>query len=402
MTLDEKSDGMSLEALQKVLYNINEDNIKESSQAVVNSVYCLSEKQFAIFFNQLIKAVPFRTERMDYIVDFFIEIIEQSPVAKNSISLSLGIEPLLPLQCDLYSDLINPIACFYSKLEKRNVFSFEEYAKQFFNEYIVQLWKKYIIVTSRLFHWFIEKFLVFDYPDWKRPEGYSTLYFNNYNCRSMTVHNIIEHMLFSAETYHYFDFDEIDDLDEYTKAYILKYLSDQKIPHNDATDAIMKDDIDLLQYCVSITSNFDFNGDIRCNIFNNNIMLFDEPLYNKHYHPKKVSFVQLAALFQSVSCFKYLMLNNADLKDTMDYAIAGGNIEIIRLLENTIPKDENEEKEWEVAAVIAITYHHNNILEWIFETKNSNFISIERIITIARDCNVWAYNFIIEKQNQLK
>ncbi|OHS95928.1 hypothetical protein TRFO_37954 [Tritrichomonas foetus] len=402
ITQEEESRDMSMEALQKVLFDLNEANTKASIHTIINSVYMSSTKHFKLFFKQLIKTIPFRPELMDLYVDFFIEILEQSTVAKDSVSLSLGIDSLLEISCIQFADLLNPICCFYSKLEEKNVFRFEEYAKQFFDTYMVEVWRVHIIATSRLFHWFAEKFLSFEYPEWKRPEEFSKMYFNNYSYLEIDVKNIIDHMYFSAETYNYFNFQEMWTLNEPTKAYIRKFLADALAYHNDATDAIMKDDIDLLQSCVSESLNFNLNGNVRCYLFNNNMMLFNNPVNYKHYYPKRVRFVQLAALYQSINCFKYLVMNNCDLKDTMQYAIAGGNIEIIRHVENSIPEGEAGNKEWELAALMAIKYHRNNVLEWIFETKNTTFIANKDIRDMADFFNAWAYNFILEKLNQTK
>jgi len=120
--------------------------------------------------------------------------------------------------------------------------------------------------------------------------------------------------------------------------------------------ALKYDDINMLQK-FSANIGFDFNTEI------NNVLA---PFYLDIDRP---TYIQYSAFHGSKQCFKFLYLNNADMKKTIvgfkelqDYAIAGGDLEIIRMLESFGVLDNVEIK-------IACDFCHSSILEWVFSMK---------------------------------
>ena len=103
---------------------------------------------------------------------------------------------------------------------------------------------------------------------------------------------------------------------------------------------IKYDQIDKLQEIVLRRSTFDFK-----------------------YKCRKINMLDIAAYYGSVACFKYLMLNNTPFsKRICAYAIAGGNSEIIHLIENTYLEQNFACK---VCFEMSIAYHRYDISDWL-------------------------------------
>ena len=127
-------------------------------------------------------------------------------------------------------------------------------------------------------------------------------------------------------------------------------------------EIIQKDDIDsFIQIVSQIGENFDINQRIKSTIFERNSILLHNP-----------TLIQYSAFFNSIKIFKYLLLNNAKIESSnndyyslADYAVAGGSIEIIHILEqkgielyNSIP--------------ISIKYYQNDIFQYILDNCSSH------------------------------
>lgn len=128
---------------------------------------------------------------------------------------------------------------------------------------------------------------------------------------------------------------------------------------NEIIAAVKEDDVDSLQTITS-TPGFDIDSMI------NDIFLPTRVLENK-----SISLIRYSALFGSVKCFKYLLLNHASIEQNsllysssftaQTYAIAGGNTEIIRLVEQQGILPIKEEIK------LAIMFHHSEIVQWLIE-----------------------------------
>lgn len=84
------------------------------------------------------------------------------------------------------------------------------------------------------------------------------------------------------------------------------------------------------------------------------------------------TFLQIAAFFGSVKCFKYLLLNGANLnnndfegKTIAQFAVAGGNNEIIRILHQS-------NVSFAGTLQVAALFHRNEIFRWILENEISS------------------------------
>ena len=100
---------------------------------------------------------------------------------------------------------------------------------------------------------------------------------------------------------------------------------------------------------MSSQNNFDFNHVIAPSLYER--FSFDN---------KRNAFLfDYVAFFGSLKCFKLLLLNGSYLKNSGKFAVAGGNIEIIKLFEQNYSS-------FGEACESAIQFHLNNILRYIY------------------------------------
>lgn len=111
--------------------------------------------------------------------------------------------------------------------------------------------------------------------------------------------------------------------------------------------AVFNDDADLLQKVTSLQPDFDYDQKLQPFLF--------EPFKEIDL---ELTLSDLAAFYGSVKCFKFLMLQHADLSKSGKFAIFGGNNEIIRLIE----QDGNGMTD---LFYCAIKYHHYELFNWL-------------------------------------
>lgn len=115
------------------------------------------------------------------------------------------------------------------------------------------------------------------------------------------------------------------------------------VPNNPMIKAIMTDDFDMFQ---KLSSEVGFNFDMKISISTLLWLNVPQPL------------IKLAAYFGSIKIFKFILLNVDIFDDSIsDFAIAGGNLEIIRILEQMNCFRKN--------LVAATIFHHSEIYDWM-------------------------------------
>lgn len=123
---------------------------------------------------------------------------------------------------------------------------------------------------------------------------------------------------------------------------------------------LLNDDDDELQR-LSSEPDFDIETMIEPSLFSRSTILQDS-----------TSPICFAAAVGSVKCFRFLLLNNANLEyetwnehptTISSFAVSGGSNEIVRLL-NQKGKSFNE------AIFVAVQYHRTDIFNWLFQLLN--------------------------------
>lgn len=93
----------------------------------------------------------------------------------------------------------------------------------------------------------------------------------------------------------------------------------------------------------------------------NDLHDFKIPKLIKQSIYKKFTLIKLTAISGSVSCFRFLFINNANLRGIIKFAVSGGSVEIIQILEQAgihIYKS---------CIVYAILYHRVEIFDWFID-----------------------------------
>lgn len=141
---------------------------------------------------------------------------------------------------------------------------------------------------------------------------------------------------------------------------------------------IRNDDIDSFLKIVSESGGqFNIDQKIKSTKFERTSILSHDP-----------SLIQYAAFFNSLKIFKYLYLNKADIETNnygmyslLHFAICGGSIEIVHIL-------EQNDFELFSGIPISIKYFQNDILSWLLENH---------FPTTADDFDLMGYNKFISK-----
>ena len=165
---------------------------------------------------------------------------------------------------------------------------------------------------------------------------------------------------------------------------LLRQILDVGYAPETAEVVIMADDVASLQK-ISAKAGFQWDQCIKQSGFE-----------HCEYLRRKVTYIEFAAFVGATKCFNFLLLNSDNYPPTtVNYAIAGGNIEIVRLCDKKGLGFTHTHLE------IATTFHHFDILRWLFLSKTPP-IDISASITdlfgvAAKADNVRVLLFCLEK-----
>lgn len=156
---------------------------------------------------------------------------------------------------------------------------------------------------------------------------------------------------------------------------LLKERRDAMKSGDEIIDSIFLDSLDDFQRVVTQAGDtFDWNQRI-------NESIFSPP------HMFAKSLIQFAARCGAVKCFRYLLLNGADRRGTVDSAIIGGNNAIVRIL-------EQEKENFSGALRCAASNHRNEIFRWLeasifpITTEDSDPNARDAMFGAAESCNI--------------
>lgn len=127
-----------------------------------------------------------------------------------------------------------------------------------------------------------------------------------------------------------------------------RILSHKKAPLYDTQEIvgiIERDDIDEFKKKV-LEPNFNFNQRLG-------------RIVQKFNRLNKPSLIQYAALCASLNIFKYLFINDTDKSDLIHYAIAGGNVQIIQILDQAGIRPTIKDISY------AAMFHQTDIFDWV-------------------------------------
>ena len=198
----------------------------------------------------------------------------------------------------------------------------------------------------------------------------------------------------------------LNDIDKYTE------MLDLGEPTDEITKALRHDDVDSLQALVANSRINISKATVPYNIF--------EDVVNNG----TTKYINYAAAYGSIKCFKYLLLNHAEIDDySFKYAISGGNIEIIKIVDQNKKKDkktddnDHHQNRGELSLIVkkkcdcedivlSIKKHRNDLFDWLLESKyyskknDQNFLE-ELALISAENGNAHSLISIIETRSNL-
>ena len=180
----------------------------------------------------------------------------------------------------------------------------------------------------------------------------------------------------------------LDEISEESNNLFVNYKNkiDNFFPPDTVYEHILNDDLNQLTNSVSTYDVFDYNMALNSYIY------FPSPDFQNN-----ISLIVLSAFLGSVNCFKYILLNVDPIEEqSTDYnkkllkaAIAGGNIEIVRIiLQHECVKLTEDELE------AAAKYHRFDIFTWLLEFQGLE-ITEKVVNAIARYDNIRAFEYCI-------
>lgn len=143
---------------------------------------------------------------------------------------------------------------------------------------------------------------------------------------------------------------------------ILQLKDEEKIkkrnslyPIHPIVSLIKEDDLNGLQMYISMNN---YNIDLK----------IKKSLFDVHVILENATPLEFSAFFGSINCFKFLLntSKNIDFKRLLGFAFAGGNHDIIHIIENE-SHDIESTKENNLCLHNAILYFHNDLIEYVLQ-----------------------------------
>lgn len=317
--------GDALANLQKLILDINENNIEETFTTLMKSEF-IDEQRIGYITRAIVTSLKARYHS-ELLIPLIKKINDACPYFLKSLQKMLLSDPRS-----------TSILFFLKKLVKNNILNAQEMLADVLDEKA-----KYISYQLfAIYQWFAPEIEEY-FPDIFR-----------------------KHLIEDDRTYSKQNNDKI-----------LNYKEDNWKRLNELTDygsnldpiavAIRKDNVSELQTLISSDPEFDYDTMLKSDFYERSEKLFG-----------KLNLMKYAAFFGSVECFKYLMLNGAKLdgedqknnpNNLLGFAIAGGNLEIIRII------SQNGNVEMSKCLNTAIQFFRTDIYNWIQENHPTDLFS---------------------------
>lgn len=309
-----------IEKNQKIIDNITE---------IFEWLYKINELSVPVVRNSIINSVWSRNkENIQELTMFILQVIKTDLSLHQSLlelliqldSENFEFKIMMPLIKDELMNLYgrNPNICaFIYRLYQKGIFTNEELFPNF--EYILNK-QMHLHSFDPFFLWFLPEIIELD---------------KNIHYESFITNTYLP-----------------DNLDLYKK------MRDSFEPNDEITRSLRKDDIDTF---LSILSKNQIINLSNCFVPNN---IFDTEIMNNN-----MNYINYAAAFGSIKCFKYLMLNHVEIdSSTFYYSIYGGNSEIIKIIDDKLHcVFDNEEAPKFLFTLIE--KHRNDLFDWVLEQK---------------------------------
>ena len=286
-----------------------------------------------------------------------LQSLEQIVFGISKDNIDFSVQSTIDLFDSNYSYSFNLIICrlIYSSfiLQMKEESTYFQYLKEIEKkeEEITQKKQEiikilYVLLTrieSQESNYLLEKMFEENIVDASLSKNKETLYFSHHKSKEEV--NRLQHTFFGKKF-----FENIEELEKDDWKLHKKFVQEGVNPFG-IVKAIRNDDVEKLQE-ISSQPNFDFNQTI------------EPSLYEKCSFTNKinVTLIDCSAFFGSINCFKFLLLNGSNLKNTGKFAAASGNPEIIHLCEQNYSTFEGSYE-------ASIEFHRDDVFHYLYENR---------------------------------
>ena len=333
--------------LQEWLILLNEENYNDICIKIKNSIYLENEDNVKNLITAILRILATLPHLIPLVADIIIKVIlNNSSFAfleyfkQNLLKFSLTFK-IHPFPMEIQIPCLSFLRCLIDKSGFYTKEDIQTFMKKIFNIAQKDIYQVlyYIYFLPELDDTEVEKMHQHNMQD----------YLSKYKSKSVTD------SFFLSEFVSF-----LSHLDEYkSNDYSLLKTS---IRNNCIPSSFLlylkNDDLNEFQLFTASSTDFDFNEILQPNIFEPNVIL-------QNYPP----LISYTAYYGSIKCFKFLLLNNVKL-DIVDnnqlypehFAIAGGNVEIVHLI-------EQRRFSISLCAHVACQYYKYDIFQWLTNTK---------------------------------
>ncbi|OHS93634.1 hypothetical protein TRFO_11624 [Tritrichomonas foetus] len=355
--------------LQSILMDTTEETIEDNLNIFLDSVYRHDPLLMDSFVHYIIIAVFHRPKSIPTITQFIKCIIESTRDDQDFVNrlkeAILRMTPQKPASSGHYANACGPLNFLYN-CHKEGIFTDIE---------IIHLFKtliegKFDSIKRVVVHMFAYFAPIIDKND---PELFNEIV-QNLEARFYNYPDVFFRTLHG-----------INSLKENDWALLKKMIYDE----NGIREIIQRDDVAALREYAA-NPNFNINMKLMPSLFDSYIMASD--------HPPIIAY---AAFHGAIKCFRYMLLNGADPRQTdtlkrtvVHYAIAGGSIELVRIC-------EQERMNFDGALEESVKMYQFEIFEWLqsamFPELPQNNLTYGSIpVNAARTNNIKMIMFSLE------
>ena len=357
-----------INSIEKVSQSIDEyQTIIDSIEDTFESLYNIKEKTVETVKNEIIESMwPHTEDNVKELAAFILQVV------KTDMSLHSYLIELLE-QLDKEADETNKLNILVQFIKKILLNSAFENSKQISMtslSFIFKLYKKGFIEKDALYD---ELGNIIDnsseYQSWFYPELIEIKDNNNMKMTKKVNQFIKTYLPDKIELY--------------------KQMRDSGEPDDEITKALRNDDVDTFQRILSKSN---------CNISKSFVPfnIFEDFIDNG-----KTRYINYAAAYGSIKCFKYLLLNHDKIDSlTFSYSIYGGNVEIIKIVDQKVKEEKIKYSSNNI--IPSIIKHRNDIFDWILnenysgkEINNSELLDLIHIS--VKNGNAHSFIEIIDK-----
>ena len=331
-----------LAKLQKLVMNVTPDNITNTCEAIVRMEFLKEAEMTAQVVNSAILAVTYRPTSLQILTKLTKLLHQHDPTITDSI-IERCFQPISESFSEMFSKAIEfryLRRCMDTGLiQAADVIGA---LKEFRRKYPTS-----ICFYLAAFCWFAPE-MDYDLYQW--------------------VWNIMNEQLIRKKCPQFFSefFTSLPKLrvNDWEK---LKERINLQYPRDTVPEAILADDMERLTELVAKEWKFDMNQKVLPTIYQPGLMVRDgAPL------------LHFAAYFGSVRCFRYLLMNGANVAIRDDqgrgvacYAVAGGNNEIVRLCQTF-------DCSFDGAVQTAAMFHRHKLFEWLCGTMDISPMQVDK------------------------